>query len=662
MMNRRFYFNFFFLLNIAFVGNAFAVCDPAMPNPADCACVLDLNGDGEIADENEMQQCSNVADGGLCGIDKQNCVMNPPPPEPAPGYYCPLTGLTDGCTQGAHNYVLDPATQNYDTTRFQQFINDYSIGAYYVAAVNNNLDAWNTSITCENPNVSTGRIDTELCTNPPAPDPVAAPGYYCPLTGQTSGCYKGLHAYAVDPYTGQLHQGPRTPNHTDFQALSVGASYTNLVGSDPMNFLTAVSCQSGSSTVLCETPPAHWNCPVAGGGACTTGAYSYVYTADPMLYAIQLVGFMNTHTPTQRFNDYTSANPATNWANAVSCQNTANPASVDLCDWTVPPVPTPPPDLVLLPEPSPPPPPPAPEYGCPDGVSQCLPDDSDGGVMRCSPTECGDMSISTAGDPMSTAMYYDDAGYDNDGNCLGEMYIFNGRAMRCHPKSIKTYFRNCCSHGLVDDAIPENVGKEAEMALQLEGIYIAGYVMFSAASATIQAAVGVAGAPGWGAAASAGAGVAAGEQAVAELFGGWNLAFISLTALNYLYANACDQIDFETVLLDKSGFCYEYGTRCVDDSDVFGCLKKQTTYCCFNSKLARIIHEQGRPQITNVDWGDIDQPNCRGFTPLEFQSLDFSRIDLSEYYGHVQAELEEDFPDMQNTIESDVQDSIQGIR
>ena len=28
---------------------------------------------------------------------------------------------------------------------------------------------------------------------------------------------------------------------------------------------------------------------------------------------------------------------------------------------------------------------------------------------------------------------------------------------------------------------------------------------------------------------------------------------------------------------------------------------------------------------------------CRGFTPEEFQALDFSKIDLSEYYADIEA-------------------------
>jgi hypothetical protein len=76
--------------------------------------------------------------------------------------------------------------------------------------------------------------------------------------------------------------------------------------------------------------------------------------------------------------------------------------------------------------------------------------------------------------------------------------------------------------------------------------------------------------------------------------------------------------------------------------------KKWTGYCCFKSKLAKIIQVQGRPQVatyyqanpsrgnpSKMSWGDARNPNCKGFTPTEFQTLDFSKIDLKEFFGDI---------------------------
>lgn len=57
-----------------------------------------------------------------------------------------------------------------------------------------------------------------------------------------------------------------------------------------------------------------------------------------------------------------------------------------------------------------------------------------------------------------------------------------------------------------------------------------------------------------------------------------------------------------------------------------------------NSILARVLHEQGRAQI-NKSRGTPEEPNCEGFTPGELASIDFSKIDLSEYMQYVKHNL-----------------------
>lgn len=64
------------------------------------------------------------------------------------------------------------------------------------------------------------------------------------------------------------------------------------------------------------------------------------------------------------------------------------------------------------------------------------------------------------------------------------------------------------------------------------------------------------------------------------------------------------------------------------------CVQKSKGHCCFNSKLGRILQEQGRAQL-NIGWGSGENPQCRGFTPEEFQKLDFSKMDLSEVFEDI---------------------------
>ncbi len=64
------------------------------------------------------------------------------------------------------------------------------------------------------------------------------------------------------------------------------------------------------------------------------------------------------------------------------------------------------------------------------------------------------------------------------------------------------------------------------------------------------------------------------------------------------------------------------------------CVQYSDSYCTFNSKLARIIHEQGRPQL-GLSWGSSSAPDCRGFKPEEFQKLDMSKMDFSSAFKDI---------------------------
>ena len=119
----------------------------------------------------------------------------------------------------------------------------------------------------------------------------------------------------------------------------------------------------------------------------------------------------------------------------------------------------------------------------------------------------------------------------------------------------------------------------------------------------------------------------------------------------------CKEEERELATSKAEGLSYYIGRYCSEELDLlFGtiCIEYSRTYCCFNSKLSRIVHEQGRPQLQGDirNWGDPENPNCRGFTPEEFQMLDFSRIDLSEWFGDIETKA-------QDKIESEMEESIE---
>lgn len=83
--------------------------------------------------------------------------------------------------------------------------------------------------------------------------------------------------------------------------------------------------------------------------------------------------------------------------------------------------------------------------------------------------------------------------------------------------------------------------------------------------------------------------------------------------------------------LDDRGLCHSLGSYC--SNKVLGvCTTKKTAYCCYQSKLTRIIQEQGRPQL-GKSWGKPKEATCEGFTVDEFSRLDLSLMDFSEIYS-----------------------------
>jgi conjugal transfer mating pair stabilization protein TraN len=112
----------------------------------------------------------------------------------------------------------------------------------------------------------------------------------------------------------------------------------------------------------------------------------------------------------------------------------------------------------------------------------------------------------------------------------------------------------------------------------------------------------------------------------------------------------------EQILSLKLGqnLCYEVGDYC--SNKVLGkCITKTRSHCCFNSRLARIINEQGRAQIGR-SWGSAESPDCSGFTADEFASIDFSKVDLSEFVSEVMANVS--LPNSAG-LSQDVQGSVQ---
>ena len=103
----------------------------------------------------------------------------------------------------------------------------------------------------------------------------------------------------------------------------------------------------------------------------------------------------------------------------------------------------------------------------------------------------------------------------------------------------------------------------------------------------------------------------------------------------------------------EGGLTIELGQYCAEK--VLGiCIRKKKSYCQFDSKMARIIQEQGKVQL-GLDFGSKENPVCTGITPEQMQHLDFSNIDFSDFYEDMEDNME--LPDM-DVIQDSIKDKF----
>jgi conjugal transfer mating pair stabilization protein TraN len=146
---------------------------------------------------------------------------------------------------------------------------------------------------------------------------------------------------------------------------------------------------------------------------------------------------------------------------------------------------------------------------------------------------------------------------------------------------------------------------------------------------------------GAGGGSSALAGVIAGELTVESFIttlvpGPWTLAMLAIQLSGLL---SCEEAEQILAMKKDNKLCHSVGSYCSIKVPLIGtCLQTTQTYCCFNSRLARIINEQGRPQVGR-SWGAAKSPSCSGFTVAQLQALDFSRMDLTEFYAEIAPRL-----------------------
>lgn len=202
-------------------------------------------------------------------------------------------------------------------------------------------------------------------------------------------------------------------------------------------------------------------------------------------------------------------------------------------------------------------------YICPLGSQYgCWPNTVDNNVMQCNNIPCADPSTQNpVTNSSNQTSLQNDGAKDGTGQCLGTLYIFNGKPLQCRPAGVNTNFFNCCD--------------------QSEGSFL------------------------------------------------------------FIKKN-CGEPDTDCVAAAAAGSCHFVGSYCMTSWPLFGCVQNANVYCCFSDMLARIVQEQGRPQLNSFPdgFGSTGSPDCRGFTTDEFSHIDFSKINFSEYINANEAKMQ----------------------
>lgn len=260
-----------------------------------------------------------------------------------------------------------------------------------------------------------------------------------------------------------------------------------------------------------------------------------------------------------------------------------------------------------------------------------------GGQQFCLDGKCFDTGNAPDADfaRMVTAMEVQrEAGKYVDPNTL---VVFQGYDNRCRKKLFGLV--NCC----------KGAGSSSSLFSNLNLILGAGgQVMGAVGSSYTYDALFVSDAPnmvlagfealfGAGGGSSALAGLVAGDLSV-ELFvqslvpGPWSIAILAIQLSGIL---DCEQAEQILAMKRDNRLCHGVGSYCSSRLPIIRlCVETTESYCCFNSRLARILNEQGRSQLGR-SWGGPQSPDCSGFTVGQLQALDFSRMDLTEFYAEI---------------------------
>lgn len=120
----------------------------------------------------------------------------------------------------------------------------------------------------------------------------------------------------------------------------------------------------------------------------------------------------------------------------------------------------------------------------------------------------------------------------------------------------------------------------------------------------------------------------------------------------------CNADEITLAEMRENGLCHYVGSYDGEFLDLWKS-RDEHVFCCFGSKLARILQENARGQDQlSLGWDSPKHANCRGLSLEEIARLDFTKMDFSELYANYEKKLSENFKSKLESFENKVKEKM----
>jgi type-F conjugative transfer system mating-pair stabilization protein TraN len=123
----------------------------------------------------------------------------------------------------------------------------------------------------------------------------------------------------------------------------------------------------------------------------------------------------------------------------------------------------------------------------------------------------------------------------------------------------------------------------------------------------------------------------------------------------------CKPEEKQLAQMRQRNLCHQVGNTYCAKKVLGKCVAKKTSFCCFGTKFAKIIQEQGRQQL-GIGWGEAKCPDCRALTVTELTRIDLSKINFSEVFADLMSKYKQpNIQALQERVSQRINDNLTNL-